>query len=421
MFAATRSGALDRLQDFIPASGKYSRDRNHVFPFQHPNVSRLSPAIRHRLISEREAAQAPLERYATSTVEKFTQEIYWRRYWKSWLSLRPQVWTQYRQDSARQQEDLSHGQGDRLRQVLACHSGLAIMDLFTRELRETGYLHNHARMWWAAWWVHVERLPWELGAQFFYQNLLDADPASNTLSWRWVAGLQTPGKTYLPRRSNLEKYLPSELLAEYSRGLELLETPSAHLPSQLAGRPEITQPTLSNTNYQMEAKTLLLIHEEDLSPEVADVLPCRPEQILVTADEESWREIGYSSLKKDWTRAALEDARARAEIAFPSAEISPTVVPFSQEGLLSRLKKNGTEQVVTFRPEIGPLADRFTPLAAALQEAGHHLHYLDHREDLALRPLATAGFFGFWKKLESKGLLPKKDDTLPLFRQPHKP
>ena len=206
MFANTREAALAQLNHFIPASGKYSRDRNHVFPYQHHNVSCLSPAIRHRLLSEEEAAAAPLVRYASSTIEKYTQEIYWRRYWKSWLSLRPQVWDEYLAELPA--IELSDSEQERYQKAISGDSGLAIMDLFTRELLETGYLHNHARMWWAGWWIHIARLPWQLGADFFYQNLLDADPASNTLSWRWVAGLQTPGKTYLPRRSNLGKVSP---------------------------------------------------------------------------------------------------------------------------------------------------------------------------------------------------------------------
>ena len=96
-FASTRSDALQQLQEFVPFAGRYSRHRNHVFP-GHKNVSRLSPAIRHRLITEEECSAAPLERYAPSTIEKFTQEIYWRRYWKAWLSLRPQVWSNYLDD-----------------------------------------------------------------------------------------------------------------------------------------------------------------------------------------------------------------------------------------------------------------------------------------------------------------------------------
>ncbi len=69
-----------------------------------------------------------------------------------------------------------------------------------------GYLHNHARMWFASIWIFTLRLPWVLGADFFMRHLCDGDPASNTLSWRWVAGLHTRGKTYLARASNIATY-----------------------------------------------------------------------------------------------------------------------------------------------------------------------------------------------------------------------
>ncbi|MDA0768256.1 MAG: hypothetical protein O3A92_15715, partial [Verrucomicrobia bacterium] len=195
-FAATRAGALRQLEAFVPRSGRYSRDRNHVLP-GHSNVSRISPAIRHGLLDIDECIAAVLTRYAPSTVEKFVQELLWRRYWKSWLSLRPGVWNDYRRDLAALQSAPEHSTTrQRAARAAAGEGPVAIMNHFARELTTTGYLHNHARMWFAGWWIHLERLPWQLGADFFHRHLLDADPASNTLSWRWVAGLQTPGKTY---------------------------------------------------------------------------------------------------------------------------------------------------------------------------------------------------------------------------------
>ena len=61
-------------------------------------------------------------------------------------------------------------------------------------------------MWFASIWIHYFGLPWQLGAQLFYNHLLDADIASNTLSWRWVAGLQTSGKKYIANRENIMKF-----------------------------------------------------------------------------------------------------------------------------------------------------------------------------------------------------------------------
>ena len=407
MFAQTREAALAQLNDFIPASGKYSRDRNHTFPYQHQNVSCLSPAIRHRLLTEQEAAAAPLVRYAPSTIEKYTQEIYWRRYWKSWLSLRPQVWHDYLSELS--SVKLSESEEERYQKAISGESGLAIMDLFTRELLETGYLHNHARMWWAGWWIHIARLPWQLGADFFYQNLLDADPASNTLSWRWVAGLQTPGKTYLPRRSNLEKYLPAELLAEHSAGLEQLESPQQFLPDTIPPKPSVTQPDLAHSEFTPDVKTVLLIHEEDLSPETSPASSHHFEQIWCLAHRQSWDRYQYSELKKSWTESALKDAHERASEAFPNASVREGVATFEPEQLLSQLKEAKVEQVATLRPEVGHLATSLESFASLWAEAGGSWHWFDRPEDLTLRPLATAGFFGFWKKLQSKNLLPSKE------------
>ncbi|MEM8657814.1 MAG: FAD-binding domain-containing protein, partial [Pseudomonadota bacterium] len=66
--------------------------------------------------------------------------------------------------------------------------------------------HNHTRMWFASIWIFTLQLPWQLGADLFLRHLLDGDPASNTLSWRWVGGLHTVGKTYLARADNIRKF-----------------------------------------------------------------------------------------------------------------------------------------------------------------------------------------------------------------------
>ncbi len=82
----------------------------------------------------------------------------------------------------------------RWEQATTGRTGLACFDAWARELLDVGYLHNPARMWFASLWIFTLELPWALGADFFLRHLLDGDPASNTLSWRWVGGLQTPGK-----------------------------------------------------------------------------------------------------------------------------------------------------------------------------------------------------------------------------------
>ena len=134
-----------------------------------------------------------------SGAEKFLGETCWRTYWKGWLELRPGVWSDYRAE-VRGLVDRSTTTGRSAtgtRPPPPGGSGIGCVDAWAGELAEVGYLHNHARMWFASLWIFTLGLPWELGADFFLRHLLDGDPASNTLSWRWVAGLQTRGKTYL--------------------------------------------------------------------------------------------------------------------------------------------------------------------------------------------------------------------------------
>jgi deoxyribodipyrimidine photo-lyase len=339
----------------------------------HANVSRLSAAIRHRLVTEWEVAEAPLVRYAPSTVEKFTQEVYWRSYWKGWLSLRPQVWDEYREgiEGVEGAQSIRQGEGP-----------VAAMNDFARELVETGYLHNHARMWFAAYWVHVERLPWQLGAKFFQDHLLDFDPASNTLSWRWVAGWQTPGKTYLPRRSNIEKYLHPDLLNH--EGLERLENPSALMPNDPV-RPPVTCGDLPEEAMPEDGRVLWL-HEEDLHPESSPLGAYRPSRIVLTGDPE-----GRSDLQSQWLERALSDTEARARKHY-QVELERA------KSLPSWLARNDGTKVVGLRPEVGPLRDSLGDLGVG----NPAVSLVGRPEDRFLRGFAKGGFFGFWKKLQSR-------------------
>ena len=391
LFAATREKALARLAEFSRTASRYSRDRNYVVP-NHTNVSRLSPAIRHRLVSEQEAAQVVLGRYAFSTVEKFLQEIYWRRYWKSWLSMRPQIWSEYlidleafkNSEQIAQAEIIMKGQGS-----------ITIMNDFACELVETGYLHNHARMWFAAYWVHTLRLPWQLGADFFYRNLLDADPASNTLSWRWVAGIQTPGKTYIARRSNIEKYLHPNLLIGREEGLELLESSSALVSN--AVRISLEK-VVREVGVIGEGKTGFWIHEEDLSIDEI-VKEIEIDQVLITGNEGLWEEQSFSDVKKNWMRIALDDTAKRMNKELPD-KVSLLMTRSLSESLCNWADEHKLDQVLAYRPEVGFIDSQIQVIRNTLSGIGVNLVLLDHQEDEDIREFAKSGFFSFWKKVE---------------------
>lgn len=389
----TRVGALAKLEEFIPIAALYARDRNHVQP-GHPAVSKLSPAIRHRLITEEEVAARVLAVHPLARVEKFIQEIYWRVYWKSWLSLRPQVWDDYltHQDDPPQAAAIESGR-----------SGNAIIDRFARELSETGYLHNHARMWVAAWWVHQARLPWQSGARWFFRHLLDGDPASNTLSWRWVAGLQTPGKTYLVRRSNLEKYMDAASLAGCGNALAEFENPSPLLPA-VTRSASITRPSIGCDAAGPPGPAGWWIHEEDLSVEYPSQDGKKPIAACVLGHAAGWRRHSYSPRRIEWLQGALADAASRASsfYGYTVAHDSPADLATA---LIAWASQHKLTQIIAMRPEIGPLHDEMPQLGAVLRAAGIQL-YLCHRErDLRFRPLATAGFFSFWETVRN-GMFP---------------
>ena len=192
-FIPTRTAALARLEEFLPAAGRYAAERNYVRE-GHDNVSRISPWVQKRLLLESEIVAAARDRWSFPAVEKFVQEVYWRTYWKGWLEQRPAAWTRWSEAVPRLRASLTAEQRSTLAAALAGRTGIAGFDAWAKELVATGYLHNHARMWFASIWIFTLKLPWELGAAFFYEHLLDGDVASNTLSWRWVAGLQTRGR-----------------------------------------------------------------------------------------------------------------------------------------------------------------------------------------------------------------------------------
>ncbi len=201
-FEISREGALKQLDAFINSElANYSFKRNFdLGPKDKSNVSCLSPYISHRLITEYEVAKSVLAKFPYQKVEKYIQEIFWRVYWKGWLELRPQVWTDFIEDLKGLKED------DNYKKAINGETQIECFNDWVKELKENNYLHNHTRMWFASIWIFTLNLPWQKGAEFFMKNLFDGDAASNTLSWRWVAGLQTKGKHYVAQSWNISKF-----------------------------------------------------------------------------------------------------------------------------------------------------------------------------------------------------------------------
>lgn len=387
----SRDEALQQLNAFLPRAASYATRRNHVVP-GHGNVSRLSPATRTRLLLETEIGEAARKVHLAGEVEKFEQEVWWRLYWKGWLEMRPAVWDDYR--DATERTDWS----ERAEAVAAGRSGVAIMDHFARELVETGYLHNHARMWWAAFWIHVERLPWQLGADFFFQHLHDGDAASNTLSWRWVAGLHTRGKAYLVRRSNMEKYVGDEILSNHSEGLERLEG-TVERESDWANPPS-PEAVDEGDEILSSGRTGVWIHDEDCRVEDSPLSGLAPAAVRAFFPISVWNRYRYPEAKRRFLGSAVSDAVDRTGSHF-GIEAGTEEAGDLPAALAEWAAIESLDHVVALRPCVGPLADELPAIRDALVAKGTSLRLVRRKEDVAAMNKATAGFFGFWKKTES--------------------
>ena len=201
-FETSRLEALNRLNYFIENDIlNYNSKRSYDYGVNNrKNVSCLSPYITHRLITEYETAKEVLSKHPFQKVDKFIQEIFWRVYWKGWLELRPKVWSDFVEDLKEIKEDESYLKAIKGETDIECFND------WVKELKNYNYLHNHTRMLFASIWIFTLGLPWQKGAEFFMKYLFDGDAASNTLSWRWVAGIQTKGKNYLAQSWNITKF-----------------------------------------------------------------------------------------------------------------------------------------------------------------------------------------------------------------------
>ena len=201
-FKTSRTKSLEVLKNYIEKDIlNYTTLRNFDFGINNrKNISCLSPYITHRLISEFEAAKKVLKKYPYKKVEKYVQEIFWRVYWKGWLELRPKVWTDFLEDL----ENIDNS--NEYENAIKGETNIRCFNDWVKELKDNNYLHNHTRMWFASIWIFTLKLPWQKGAEFFLRELYDGDAASNTLSWRWVAGIQTKGKNYIAQNWNINKF-----------------------------------------------------------------------------------------------------------------------------------------------------------------------------------------------------------------------
>ena len=334
-FEASRAKAIDKLNNFVENNlTDYSKLRNFDFgPSNRSNISCLSPYKAHGVINELEVIDKSLKKFSFSKNEKFIQEILWRTYWKGWLELRPNVWSDYLIELDNVRNQFKNNQN-----YLDAIDGETDIDCFNQwvvELKENNYLHNHTRMWFASIWIFTLELPWQLGAEFFMQHLYDGDAASNTLGWRWVAGVQTQGKHYLASEWNINKFTNNKF-----KNIKLNENA---LPIFSGKIYSIKKNDF--LNFEILKDKTLLIFENNMTFEFSDFKEHKFKKILLVSNETN-RTIKLNEKVLKFKTNLLEDQKIRLEEKLINCET-----------IKINDLKNITEEVYALYPTIGENLD----------------------------------------------------------------
>ena len=283
-FETSRAKAIEKLDRFVERNlSDYSKLRN--FDFGHDkrdNVSCLSPYITHGVLNEVEVIKKSLAKSSFSKNEKFIQEVLWRTYWKGWLELRPSVWSDYIISLNNIRE--KYREDPNYLKAIEGKTNIECFDEWVKELKKHNYLHNHTRMWFASIWIFTLDLPWQLGAELFLKHLYDGDAASNTLGWRWVAGIQTQGKHYLASEWNIKKFTNNRF-----QNIKLNE----NAPPKMTDK---TYSIIKNDfiNPEISEDKTLVIFENNLSFENSDFKEFKFDKIILAVNSNEFRNIKLS-------------------------------------------------------------------------------------------------------------------------------
>ena len=296
-FKPSKDFAFEQLDNFIEKNLiEYSRLRNFDFgPDKRSNVSCLSPYVTHGIVNEIEIINKSLKKFSFIKNEKFIQEILWRIYWKGWMELRPKVWFDFLNDLKEIKQKYKNNE-----KYLNAINGKTNIDCFNHwidELKNYNYLHNHARMWFASIWIFTLGLPWQLGAEFFMKYLFDGDSASNTFGWRWVAGVQTKGKSYVALEWNIKKFTNNRF-----SNIKLNENP---VPVNDDRNYSIVNNDFINANLSNSQD--LLIFENHLSFEQSDFKDQSFKNLYFVFNENETRQIKLEEKVINFKKSLIND------------------------------------------------------------------------------------------------------------------
>ena len=399
---------------------RYGASRNHL----DGAVTRLSPWIRHGVLTlaeVRQAVFAQLEALAepggvvqtnlfTSAAggsasgsrlwseaqrragEKLISELGWRDYWQRlWRQLGDGIWidreplkTGHRPDAYAPELPSD---------IAAATTGLPCIDAFAAELIGSGWLHNHARMWLASYVVHWRRVRWQVGARWFLQHLLDGDPASNNLSWQWVAS-SFSHKPYIFNRANLERFSGGRYCGDCPRAgrggaagcpfeasyedlqtrlfLPLAGQKEGRMPEQSPPQPALAAAAQASSPVASLRRPLVWVHEEALGAANPALLahPDAPAVAVLDADWIAGRAAAATAGASSLASHAGEWSPAPGRIRFLRACLAELPVPV-REGdvaaqLLAAAVEHGCDGLVTSRPVDPRLLGSAARVAAVL-------------------------------------------------------
>ena len=376
-FEASRAKALDKLNNFVENNlSEYSKLRNFDYgPDNRSNISCLSPYITHGIINEKEVIKKSLDKFSFAKNEKFIQEVLWRTYWKGWLELRPNVWTDFLIELKKIKGDFQNNQN--YKNAIDGKTNVECFNYWVNELKENNYLHNHTRMWFASIWIFTLNLPWQLGAEFFMQHLYDGDAASNTLGWRWVAGVQTQGKHYLASEWNIKKFTNNRF-----SNIKLNENAPPKISEKKYSilKQDFTNPENIDQNN-------LIIFENNLCFETSDFQNNKFKKFYIISNKNENRCIKLSEKVLKFKSSLIQDQEQR----FKNQSIDCEVIDISE------IKK--IEKAVGLYPTIGENLDY-------LNSNTFKINFLYRELDQNSWQYCNKGFFNF------KNYIPKIISTL---------
>ncbi len=376
-FEASRAKALDKLNNFVENNlSEYSKLRNFDYgPDNRSNISCLSPYITHGIINEKEVIKKSLDKFSFAKNEKFIQEVLWRTYWKGWLELRPSVWTDFLIELKKIKGDFQNNQN--YKNAIDGKTNVECFNYWVNELKENNYLHNHTRMWFASIWIFTLNLPWQLGAEFFMQHLYDGDAASNTLGWRWVAGVQTQGKHYLASEWNIKKFTNNRF-----SNIKLNENAPPKISEKKYSilKQDFTNPENIDQNN-------LIIFENNLCFETSDFQNNKFKKFYIISNKNENRCIKLSEKVLKFKSSLIQDQEQR----FKNQSIDCEVIDISE------IKK--IEKAVGLYPTVGENLDY-------LNSNTFKINFLYRKLDQNSWQYCNKGFFNF------KNYIPKIISTL---------